>query len=253
MDISRLAKIMKLRAKEEDRYNVRFHLRFRDRNTAAVLLADLLGNVIAQKDRDNFMVVGIARAGIITADILSQKLHISNFDIVVPRKLTLPNSEEEAIGAVMEDGTLYLLKGRLEESLISKEYLEKQKINGIEQIMERSHTYGYRAKRLADQLVDNKKSVILVDDGASTGATLISVVKWIKKLDSNHGIQTRRIIVAVPVVPKSTAEFLRFGHQLEVQTITCPSKFYSVQEFYKQFSEVTDDDVIRILMERRMI
>lgn len=253
MDIPRLIKVMGLRARIEGKYNFRFHLRFRNRNAAAVVLSDLLRNEISQKGRKNFMVVGIARAGIITADIVTQKLQISDFDIVVPRKLTLPNSKEQAIGAVMEDGTLYLVKRRLKESLISKEYLEKQKIDRMEQIKKRSEAYRYQAKRLADQLVGHKKSVILVDDGASTGATLISVVKWIKKLDLKHEIRTRRIIIAVPVAPKPTADLLRLEHNLEVQVVTSPSRFYSVQEFYQQFQEVTDEDVIRILSERGMI
>jgi putative phosphoribosyl transferase len=237
----------------EGKHNFRFHLRFRNRNSAAVVLSDLLGNKISLEDRENFMVVGIARAGIITANIVSQKLQISDFDIVVPSKLTLPNNNEQAIGAIMEDGTLYLVKWRLEESSISEEYLERQKIDRMQQTMKRSETYGYRAKRLADQLVEYKKSVILVDDGASTGATLISVVKWIKKLDLKHEIPARRIIVAVPVAPKSTSDLLRLEYNLEVQAVTSPSRFYSVQEFYQQFQEVADGDVIGILTQRGMI
>lgn len=252
MEILRRTKV-KMVAGIEGTYNFRFHLRFKDRTAAAVILSNLLENKIAQKDRENYVVVGIARAGIVTADIVSRELEISNFDIVVPRKLTLPNDEERAIGAVMEDGTSYLVKRRLEEPLISEECLEKQKIHRMQQIRQRSEAYGYHPKRLADHLIDHKKSVILVDDGASTGATIISVVKWIKNLDLKQGIQTRQVIIAVPVAPKSTADLLRLEYALEVQVITSPSRFYSVQEFYQRFQEVTDEDVIRILNQRGMI
>jgi predicted phosphoribosyltransferase len=237
-----------------EKLDIGIHLRFRNRSAAAMILADLLKTRVPENDRMNFMIVGIARAGVVTAHIVAQKMHIVDFGIVIPRKLTFPDDKERAIGAVMEDGTTYLVKQGTMNPLVTKEYLEKEKANQLDSISARSKVYGFQAgKSLSDQLASHEKFIILVDDGASTGATIISVIKWIDGLKLGYRNRRRRLLVAVPVIPRSTADLIRLEYDLEVQVVTSPSKFYSVQEYYQEFREVTDDEVVRILSERGLI
>jgi predicted phosphoribosyltransferase len=78
--------------------------------------------------------------------------------------------------------------------------------------------------------------VVVVDDGIATGATVMVVIKWIKKYDPAS------VLVAVPVAPEDTvAELTRVGAKVEV--ITTPSSFGSVGQFYDNFSQVTDEEV----------
>src|SRR6187399_808820 len=88
----------------------RFQLKFKDRAAA--------GNILAEKLEECIVVLGVPRGGVVTADVVARKLSSLNyavdFDIIVPRKLTDPDNKEQAIGAVMEDGTTYL-----DEELIS--------------------------------------------------------------------------------------------------------------------------------------
>lgn len=71
-------------------------------------------NTVKKEQIPNVIVLGIPRGGVITADIVARKLSVAEFDIVIPRKLTDPDNKEQAIGAIMEDGTTYL-----DEQLIS--------------------------------------------------------------------------------------------------------------------------------------
>jgi predicted phosphoribosyltransferase len=76
-----------------------------------------------KEEQKNAVILGIARAGIITADIVSKILSTNFFDIVIPRKLTHPYNKEQAIGAIMEDGTMYINEQLINDFQISVEYL----------------------------------------------------------------------------------------------------------------------------------
>src|SRR4051812_835890 len=106
----------------------KFQLRFKDRVWAASLLAESLKDFM-KKDRltndDNIVILGIPRGGVITAKVIAEKLNAaSSFDVVIPRKLAAPHNEELAIGAVMEDGTIYVDEALIKMLEIQSEYLE---------------------------------------------------------------------------------------------------------------------------------
>src|SRR5436309_4942305 len=120
----------------------RFQFKFKDRDSAANILGESLKDKIRkQEDQRNAVVLGIPRGGVVTADIVARKLSTDNFDIVIPRKLTDPDNKEQAIGAVMEDGTTYLNEELINDLQIPSEYLEKEKSYQIEEIRRRSSLY----------------------------------------------------------------------------------------------------------------
>ena len=115
----------------------KFQLRFKDRLAAAILLAEALDDRIRKNERYDTLILGIARAGVITADIVASRLSISNFNIIIPRKLRMPSSTEDGIGAIMDDGTIYLDRPLIKNSNISREYLENERLIQIREIKRR--------------------------------------------------------------------------------------------------------------------
>ncbi len=151
----------------------------------------------------------------------------------------------------MEDGTTYLNDILVKELEVSKEYIEKEKADQILEIKRRSLLYrrkdytDYTAREVYN--IINGKTVILVDDGAATGATVIAAARWIKKAN-NPG---SRLIIAVPVAPKETLNLLKKEADfIEVITSPSTSSFKSVEQYYQSFEPVTDQQVIQIMMRK---
>jgi putative phosphoribosyl transferase len=148
----------------------------------------------------------------------------------------------------MEDGTTYLNDELIRELEISQEYIEKEKIEQIEEIKRRYSLYQNVERRREYQFED--KTVILADDGAATGATIIATARWIKKKTPNN--PKSHLIIAVPVAPKPTKELLRRESD-HVEVILSPStfNFKSVGQYYQSFEPVTDEQVINIMERNR--
>ncbi len=231
-----------------DRISSKFQLKLKDRAAAANILAEALKDVIKdEQGRKDSIVLGIPRGGVIVGDIIARNLSCE-FDIIIPRKLRAPYSEELAIGAIMEDGTTYLNDTLVKELEISQEYVEKEKADQILEIKRRSSLYrrkDYTARE--DYNTINGKTVILVDDGAATGATVNAAATWIKKT-SNPSY----LIIALPVAPKETLNLLKKeADYIEVITSPSTSNFKSVEQYYQSFEPVTDQQVIQIMMRKR--
>ena len=194
---------------------------------------------------DNIVVLGIPRGGVITADVVARKLSAKYFDIVIPRKLTDIDNKEQAIGAIMEDGTTYLDKEIIEELSIPSDYIEKEKAYQIQEIKRRTSLY----RREGLEYKIQGKVAILVDDGAATGATIIAAARWIKKNQN-----PKRLIIAIPVAPKDTVKLLKNECDDIVVVTTSPSSsFRSVSQYYQVFDPVSDERVIEIMRSRGMI
>ena len=145
----------------------------------------------------------------------------------------------------MEDGSVYLDFRIINSLSISLEYIEKEKIKQMSEIKRRTLLYRntYTMLKKSEKINSEDLTVILVDDGASTGATIISVVRWIK---NNHCHKYKKLLVAVPVVPKKTVELLNTecDHLISIfQTST----FRTVSHYYKQFLQITDQQVVDII------
>ena len=231
----------------------KFQFKFKDRVAAADILGESLKDRVKKEDEQKTAVVlGIPRGGVITADIVAKKLSTLFFDVIVPRKLTDPDNKEQAIGAIMDDGTTYIDQQLINDLQISSEYLEKEKLEQIQEIKRRTALYrnneptreGFSSSFLKD------KTVILVDDGAATGATVIAAAKWIKKLES----KPKRLIIAIPVAPKSTVNLLRKECNTEVEVVISPSStFHSVEQYHQNFQQVSDEQVIKIMKDRNLL
>jgi len=197
-----------------------------------------LKDKINAEERRSAIVLGIPRGGVITADIIARKLSC-RLDIIIPRKLTDPHNKEQAIGAIMEDGTTYLDEELVNHLQISAEYLEREKLHQIHEIRRRNSVFHGGVGQEKDL---NDKPVILVDDGAATGATIIVAARSIRK----H-FRLKRLIIALPVAPKDTVKLLKKEADL-VEVVTTPSsRFYGVGQYYQDFRPVEDERVSSIL------
>jgi putative phosphoribosyl transferase len=170
-----------------------------------------------------------------------------NFDIIIPRKLRAPHNLEIAIGAVTEDSTCYLNEDLIRHLEISQEYLDREKREQIEEIKRRTSLYTKFS--LLNKVKDENEVVILVDDGAATGATIIAAARWLRR---NHDL--KRLIIAIPVAPKDTVSKLKKEAD-DVEVISSPStvSFRSVAQYYKSFEQVTDEQVISIMKVRKLL
>jgi predicted phosphoribosyltransferase len=230
----------------------RFHLRFKDRTNAGNILAAALNDKIKKDERPCSIVLGIPRGGVVVADIVANKLSC-HFDIVVPRKLGAPHNEEVAIGAVMEDGTAYLNEEIVRILEVSKEYIEKEKAKQIQEIKRR--TLLYRGSRSYE--LSNIKNIVLVDDGAATGATVIAAARWIRRRrilqmqkPSHHNTENR-LIIAIPVAANDTIDlFKKEADHVEVIITPSTYSFRSVGQYYQGFEQVEDEQVTQIIKSR---
>lgn len=234
----------------------KFQFKFKDRVAAADVLGESLKDRVKRvEEQKTAVVLGIPRGGVITADIVAKKFSTLFFDIIVPRKLTDPDNKEQAIGAIMEDGTTYIDQQLINDLQISSKYLEKEKLEQIQEIKRRTALYrnneptrkGFSSSS-SSFLKD--KTVILVDDGAATGATIIAAARWIRKLEN----KPKRLIIAIPVAPKSTVNLLRKECNTEVEVVISPSStFHSVEQYHQNFQQIPDEQVIKIMKDRNLL
>ena len=223
-----------------------FQLKLKDRVNAANILAAALSDRLSKQERQNACILGIPRGGVIIADIVASKLQTANFNIIIPRKLTIPNNEEIAFGAVMFDGMTYL-NHSIE---VPPKYIEIEKLKQIQEIKRRLHLYlatdntNYFGSVMIDDSI-----VILVDDGVASGATFAVAAMWIRKFYT-----PKMIVAAATVAPKETVEFLKNEvEQVEVITQPSSSNFNYVGQYYQEFPQVTDEQVIQVMKARKLL
>jgi len=214
--------------------------RFKDREHAADLLISKLNVELQEENPKEIAVFGVPRGGVILANTIYKNRRANYFDIVIPRKLGAPNNKELGIGAIMDKDTVYLNEYVVNALRVTSDYIESEKLSQIKEIGRR--TLLYRPKQEEYKIKD--KIIILVDDGAATGSTLVVSARWIKKR------KPKRIIIAIPVAPNETVKLLK-NEVDQVVTILIPptSNFTSVAQFYDNFEEITDDKVVKIMKE----
>jgi putative phosphoribosyl transferase len=217
-------------------------LKFRDRIDAAEILAERLTESFnnLKINRQEAVILGIPRGGVIIADIVARKLS-TGFDIVIGRKLGAPENKELAIGAVMEDGTSYINRYLVDALLITQEYIEKEKLEQQNEIKRRKTLY----RKTSDYEIE-KRVVTLVDDGIATGATIIAAARWIRKQ------RPKLLLLAVPVAPSQTVHLLRQEADF-TEVVASPDNFNAVGEFYSNFDPVADENVIEVMKKRNLL
>ena len=215
---------------------------FRDRAGAASVLSSMLKGEIKARKKDHqeqILILGIPRGGIVVADIVAQKLN-ADFDIIIPRKLRAPDNEENSIGAIMQDGSVYLDALKLRWLKVSQEYIEKERAEQLREIVRRATLY--RPDNHEYNIRD--RTVILVDDGVASGATLIPAARWVKKQ------QSKQLIIAAPVASEQAVELLKKEAD-QLKFIITPSNLITISQFYHNFEPVEDEQVIDILKKWR--
>ena len=217
-------------------------MKFRDRIDAAEILAERLAESFnnLKINRQEALILGIPRGGVIIADIVARKLS-TGFDIVIGRKLGAPENKELAIGAVMEDGTSYINRYLVDALLITQEYIEKEKLEQQNEIKRRKTLY----RKTSDYEIE-KRVVTLVDDGIATGATIIAAARWIRKQ------RPKLLLLAVPVAPSQTVHLLRQEADF-TEVVASPDNFNAVGEFYSNFDPVADENVIEVMKKRNLL
>lgn len=214
--------------------------RFKDREHAASLLISKLEKELLDESPKEIAVFGIPRGGVILAYTIYKNKYANYFDIVIPRKMGAPNNKELGIGAIMDKDTVYLNEYVVRALKVHEDYIENEKMAQLREIGRR--TLLYRLYPVEYNI--KNKAIILVDDGAATGATLLVSARWIKKR------KPKKIVIAIPVAPNETVELLK-NEVDQVVTILIPatSNFTSVAQFYDNFEEITDDKVVKIMKE----
>lgn len=206
---------------------------FKDRQAAGKLLAKRLTRY--QND-PQAIVLSIPRGGVVVAYEVAKSLKLP-LDIMITRKIGSPDQSELALGAVDQDGEVIWNERLLVESRIKKQELRGEIREQIREISRRRDLYGYQ-KRLPWGL--EEKTVILVDDGIATGATVEAAIKYLKR----HGV--RKIIVAAPVAAPDTLGVLK-NETDEVVVLFAPASFSAIGQFYQNFEQVGDEEVIELL------
>ena len=205
---------------------------FRDRKEAGKLLAAQLAAYANQQDP---IVLALPRGGVPVGFEIAQALHVP-LDVIVVRKLGVPGQEELAMGAIATGGICILNKDVVQFLNIPDEVIDEITAQELQELERREHLF--RGERPAYDVCG--RTVILVDDGIATGATMHAAVAAIKQR------QPTRIIIAVPTAAPSTCD----EFAAEVDELVCvirPEPFIAVGYWYRQFSQTSDEEVRSLL------
>jgi predicted phosphoribosyltransferase len=206
---------------------------FRDREDAGIQLAEAL------KHRRLYdpLVLAIPRGGIVVGAVLARQLG-AELDVILSRKLRAPDQPELAVGAVSEDGQIYLNDCGRNLVNLTQGYLQTECTHQLAEIARRQRLF----RRVRTQAPIAGRSVIVTDDGIATGATMNAALRTLRSR------KPREIIVAVPV---SSPERLREIEAWcdDVVCLLAPPEFWAVGQFYENFKPVEDEQVVRSLQE----
>jgi len=201
----------------------------KNRSDAGNKLAEKLTDIVKGEES---IVLAIPRGGVVVGKEISKKL-ICPLDVIISKKITPQSFPEYAIGAITHDGTIYRSEHWDRFSQVSKFEDEKNK----KKLELKRKLEKYRGN--SDYEFGNK-TVILVDDGIATGSTVFVLLKWLSK----HNV--KRIILAVPVIPATTYEEMKPLVD-NLVALEIPTEFSAVGQFYEEFDQVSDNEVIKIL------
>lgn len=207
---------------------------FEDRRDAGRVLAERLAHLQGHED---VLVLALPRGGVAVGYEVARALH-AELDVFIVRKLGYPGHEEYAMGAIASGGVRVMNPDPAIH--VSQRELEEVVRREESELVRREHLY--RGTRAPVQAAG--RTVVVVDDGLATGATMRAAVAAIRKLGPE------RLIVAVPVGAEETCRQLR----LEADEVVCahmPSPFQAVGLWYRDFPQSGDDEVSRYLEQAR--
>ena len=187
----------------------------------------------------NAIVLAIPRGGVVVGYWIADKLSLP-LDVIIPRKIGAPDNAELAIGAMTEDGTIILDERLVSYLGVSQDYIRAESSRQKSEIGRRLKVY--RGNEPYPNL--KGRDVIVVDDGIATGSTMKAALASVK----NKG--ARYVIVAIPVGPPSTIEELKQRADRVVCLYT-PENFQAIGQFYVDFNQTTDEEVIELLLKNK--
>jgi len=203
---------------------------FADRIDAGERLAKGLAHLAGSE----CVVLAIPRGGVIVGEVIARELG-APLDVVVPRKIGAPGNPELAIGAVAPG--IRVLDPRMVGALgVTDRYLEREIAEQEAEIERRQRAY--RGGR-PPQPVEGRVAIV-VDDGVATGSTAVAALRWARARAAE------RVVLAVPVAPPQSLERLR-AEADEVVVLETPQPFLAVGEWYRDFDQTTDEQVVSAL------
>lgn len=205
---------------------------FKDRRFAGQILAKELG---VYANRPDVLVLGLPRGGVPVAFEVAKALN-APLDVLVVRKLGVPEQEELAMGAIASGGVRIVNKYIISLVKISDEVIAKVAVQEERELERRERLY--RKNRPLKGL--QGRTVILVDDGLATGATMWAAVVAVRKQ------QPAQIVIAVPVAAPKTCYELE-AEVDKIVSVSAPSPFQSVGLWYENFPQTTDEEVSYLL------
>jgi putative phosphoribosyl transferase len=206
---------------------------FRNREEAGRKLAERLRG---RKFSDP-IVLAIPRGGVVTGAALAAGLD-AELDVVLSRKLRAPYQQELAFGAISEDGVVYLVPELRGMSKLTEEYLAEESGRQLTEIARRKSLF----RDVRPQAPLAGRSVIVTDDGIATGSTMIAALQTVRAKSP------REVIVAAPVASPDRLQVIRRLCD-EVVCLLSPEDFWAIGQFYQDFTQVEDEEVVKILRE----
>jgi putative phosphoribosyl transferase len=203
---------------------------FEDRFEAGRRLAEALEHLAA----DDVVVLGVPRGGVeVAAEVASARGW--PLDIVIPRKVRAPFNPELGLGAIAP-GVRVLDEAMVRSLGVSEDYLEEEIRLEEEEIHRRTDAY-----RKGRPPVDvGGRVAVVVDDGVATGGTAAAALRWARAQGAS------RVVLAVPVAPREAVTRL----SKEADDVVCldaPEPFFAVGQWYRQFPQTSDEEVVRLL------
>lgn len=206
---------------------------FKDRTQAGKLLAQRLSSYAGKTD---VIVLGLARGGVVVAATIAKILQVS-LDVLPVKKIPSPTDPELAVGALVHGGYFHINEPLAKETGADATYLQTQIIELSGELEDRYRFYHkvVPVKSLRGQLL------IITDDGAATGMTMAVALEWTKTQNP------RRVICALPSAsPEAVEKLSPLAHECII--LQTRDDFRAVGQWYEQFGQVTDRDVINLLI-----
>ncbi len=193
-----------------------------------------LAQALARYKGHNPLILAIPRGAVPMGKVIADALG-GDLDVVLVRKLTSPYSSEFALGSVDESGWMFVADYAAGYGG-TPEYMQREKQRQLETLRARRAQY----TPFRQPLDPKGRIAIVIDDGLATGSTMIAA------LHATRAKQPQELICAVPVAPPDTVEKIRVYCD-EVVCLSAPPHFQAVGQFYADFNQVSDEEVMEVL------
>ena len=205
---------------------------FNDRVDAGKRLAKKLSEYA---NRPDVLILALPRGGVPVAFEVAKELNVK-MDVFIVRKLGVPGNEELAMGAIASDNIRVLNEDVIRSFQIPERVIDEVAANELRELERREHLY--RGNRPKPNI--SGSTVILIDDGLATGATMRAAAAAVKTKNP------AKIVIAVPTAAPDTCSV--FGRKVdEIICVATPEPFYGVGAWYEDFSQTTDKEVCELL------